>query len=82
MMTLQRFTAKPPDVPMSAVWYLADLGEAKGSSTSLPAASPFRNRNRLSARKLLAPLLDRAYSVFAFFVFFPHQLSMLTLLDR
>jgi hypothetical protein len=30
MMTLHRFTDRPPDVPMSAAWYLADLGEAKG----------------------------------------------------
>jgi Fic family protein len=30
MTTLRRFAAKPPPVPMTAAWYLADLGEAKG----------------------------------------------------
>ncbi len=30
MTTLRRFAADPPPVPMTAAWYLADLGEAKG----------------------------------------------------
>jgi Fic family protein len=42
MMTLQRFTAKPPDVPMSAAWYLADLGEAKGRQELFTRQSPQR----------------------------------------
>jgi hypothetical protein len=42
MTTLQRFTAKPPDVPMSAAWYLADLGEAKGRQELFTRQSPQR----------------------------------------
>ncbi len=30
MQTLRLFRHQPPDVPMSAVWYLADVAEAKG----------------------------------------------------
>ncbi|HZF10907.1 MAG TPA: Fic family protein [Thermoanaerobaculia bacterium] len=44
MMTLRRFTAEPPDVPMSAVWYLADLGEAKGRQELFTRQSPQRLR--------------------------------------
>ena len=42
MTTLHRFTAKPPDVPMSAAWYLADLGEAKGRQELFTRQSPQR----------------------------------------
>ena len=42
MMTLRLFTAKPPNVPMSAAWYLADLGEAKGKQELFTRQSPQR----------------------------------------
>ncbi|HSS49198.1 MAG TPA: Fic family protein [Thermoanaerobaculia bacterium] len=42
MMTLRRFTDRPPDVPMSAAWYLADLGEAKGRQELFTRQSPQR----------------------------------------
>jgi Fic family protein len=42
MMTLRLFTARPPDVPMSAVWYLSDLGEAKGRQDLFTRHSPQR----------------------------------------
>jgi Fic family protein len=42
MMTLCRFLAEPPDVPMSVAWYLADLGEAKGRQELFTRQSPQR----------------------------------------
>src|SRR3954464_7148564 len=42
MMTLYRFTAQPPDVPMSVAWYLADLGEARGRQELFTRQSPQR----------------------------------------
>ncbi len=42
MMTLRLFTTKPPDVPMSTAWYLADLGEAKGKQELFARQSPQR----------------------------------------
>ncbi len=42
MTTLRLFGVKPPDVPMSTVWYLADLGEAKGRQDLFARQSPQR----------------------------------------
>ncbi len=42
MLTLRLFTANPPDVPMSAAWYLAELGEAKGKQSLFTRQSPQR----------------------------------------
>lgn len=42
MMTLRLFAAKPPDVPMVAAWYLADLAEAKGKLEHFTRRSPQR----------------------------------------
>jgi Fic family protein len=41
-MTLRVFAAKPPDVPMSTAWYLADLAEAKGRQQLFTRQSPQR----------------------------------------
>jgi len=42
MMTLRLFAANPPDVPLSAAWYLADLGEAKGRQELFTHQAPQR----------------------------------------
>ncbi len=42
MMTLRRFVAKPPDVPMGTAWYLADLAEARGKQELYTRQSPQR----------------------------------------
>lgn len=42
MMTLGRFVAGLPDVPMSAAWYLADLAEAKGRQQLFTRQTPQR----------------------------------------
>ena len=42
MTTLRRFVAEPPDVPMVAAWYLADLFEARGRQESFARRSPQR----------------------------------------
>jgi len=40
MMTLRMFASKPPAVPMSAIWHLADLAEAKGKQELYTRQSP------------------------------------------
>src|SRR5437870_10518106 len=40
MMTLRRFVANLPDVPMATAWYLADLAEAKGRQELFTRQSP------------------------------------------
>jgi Fic family protein len=40
--TLRLFAAQPPDVPMVAAWYLADLSEARGRQESFARRSPQR----------------------------------------
>ena len=42
MMTLRRFVAKQPDVPMVTAWYLAGLAEAKGRQQLFTRQSPQR----------------------------------------
>lgn len=42
MMTLRRFVAHPPDVPMSTAWYLTDIAEAKGKQEFFTRQSPQR----------------------------------------
>lgn len=42
MMTLRLFAAAPPDVPMAAAWYLADLSAARGRQEVLTRRSPQR----------------------------------------
>ena len=42
MMTLRQFTATPPAVPMSTMWYLTDLAEAKGKQELFTRQSPQR----------------------------------------
>ena len=40
MMTLRQFAAKPETVPAATVWYLADLGEARGKQELFTKQSP------------------------------------------
>lgn len=40
MMTLRQFAAKPETVPTATVWYLADLGEARGKQELFTKQSP------------------------------------------
>jgi hypothetical protein len=42
MMTLRRFVARQPDVPMATAWYLAGLAEAKGRQQLFTRQSPQR----------------------------------------
>jgi Fic family protein len=42
MMTLRRFAASLPDVPMATAWYLADLAEAKGRQQLFSRQAPQR----------------------------------------
>lgn len=42
MKTLNRFALEAPDVPMSAAWYLADVGEARGKQELFTRQSPQR----------------------------------------
>jgi Fic family protein len=42
LMTLRRFVASQPDVPMATAWYLADLSEAKGKQQLFTRQSPQR----------------------------------------
>lgn len=42
MMTLRRFAAKPPDVPMGTTWLLTDLAEARGKQELFTRQSPQR----------------------------------------
>lgn len=42
MMTLRRFVADPPDVPMGTAWYLADLAESRGKQELYIRQSPQR----------------------------------------
>ncbi len=42
VLTLRLFASQPPAVPMSAAWYLADLGEAKGRQELFIRQSPQR----------------------------------------
>lgn len=41
-MTLRRFAAQPPDVPMATTWYLTDLAEARGKQELFTRQSPQR----------------------------------------
>lgn len=42
MRTLRLFAARPPDLPQSTAWYLADLGEARGKQELFTRQSPQR----------------------------------------
>src|SRR6266852_2430642 len=42
MMTLRRFVAKLPEVPMATTWYLGDIAEAKGRQQLYTRQSPQR----------------------------------------
>jgi hypothetical protein len=35
MMTLRKYQAQAPDVPVATAWYLDELGQAKGRQDSL-----------------------------------------------
>lgn len=43
-MTLRQFSSKPETIPVSASWYLADLGEARGREALFTKQSPQRLR--------------------------------------